>query len=447
MPRACREVAIASLTEPRGKEAQGRVEPYLIRIESREDLSFVLSEASTLEHMIMCEYLFAAFSLKREESEDISPADLEMVRRWEGVIDTVAVQEMTHLALVNNMLVAIGASPYFQHPNFPQPSRYFSPNIRLALVPFGEQALRHFLFLERPEGMSIEGVPGFEVLGDLNPPELKRGIVPEQQYFTTVGNLYRGIEKGFADLVSKHGEDGVFIGGDHTQATEALFGLPILFEVNDLETARRAVEGIVEMGEGARGDWTHAHFGMFLGIFKEFMEAKARNPGFSPTKPVVAAYSRPPVGVENVTLIADAFTSKVSDLFNGGYALAVQVLGRYYVHEHDRHEEVQTLARAAVGIMTRVIEPLGKALTVLPIGPQLPGLTAGASFELPHREYLLPHREQAFMVLQERAVELAAHAASLQRQASSGQVAARLAEAAEAFGDVAAMLRPSSLEI
>jgi len=435
------------MTEAGDAEPQDRAEPYLIRIESREDLAFVLSEASTLEHMIMCEYLFAAFSLKRNESENISSGELEMVRRWEGVIDTVAVQEMTHLALVNNMLVAIGASPYFQHPNFPQPSRYFSPNIRLALVPFGEQALRHFLYLERPEGMSIEGVPGFEVLGDLNPPELKGGIVPEQQYFTTVGNLYRGIEKGFGDLVSKYGEDGVFIGKNHTQATEELFGLASLFEVKDLESARRAVEGIVEMGEGARGDWTNAHFGMFLRIFNEFMQVKAQNPGFRPTKPVVAAYSRPPIGVENATLIADTFTSKVADLFNGSYALAVQVLGRFYIHEYDRREELRSLADAAVCIMSRVIEPLGVALTTLPIGSQLPGLTAGASFELPRKGYLLPHREQAFMVLQERAAELAAHAAGLQKHSPSVQVATRLNEVTDAFRDVAGMLRPDSLDI
>ena len=435
------------MTDERETAPHHQAEPYLIRIESREDLAFVLSEASTLEHMIMCEYLFAAFSLKRVESDGISSEELGMVRRWEGVIDTVAVQEMTHLALVNNMLVAIGASPYFQHPNFPAPSRYFSPNIRLALVPFGERALRHFLYLERPEGMSIEGVPGFEVLGDLNPPELKGSIIPEQQYFTTVGNLYRGIEKGFADLVSRYGEDGLFIGRNHTQANEEVFGLTNLIEVKDLESAQRAVEGIVEMGEGARGDWTHAHFGMFLGIFKEFMQTRAQNPRFNPTNPVVAAYSRPPVGVENATLISETFTSRVADLSNGAYALAVQMLSRFYIHERERPEELQALADAAVGTMSRVIEPLGIALTALPIGPQLPGLTAGASFELPHKEYLLPHREQAFMVLQERALELGAHAATLQKHSPSGQVAARLAEAADAFKDVAARLRPASLGI
>ena len=34
-----------------------------IVIEDREELIFMLSEAASLEHMIMCEYLFAVFSL------------------------------------------------------------------------------------------------------------------------------------------------------------------------------------------------------------------------------------------------------------------------------------------------------------------------------------------------------------------------------------------------
>jgi len=359
---------------------------------------------------------------------------------------TVAIQEMTHLALVNNMLVSIGSSPYFQHSNFPQPSRYFSPNIRLALIPFGEQALRHFLYLERPEGMSIEGVPGFEVLGDLNPAELKGGIVPKQQYFSTVGNLYRGIEKGFGDLVAKYGEDAVFIGGGHTQATEEVFGLPSLFEVKDLDSARKAVEGIVEMGEGARGDWTNAHFGMFLGIFKEFMEME-RSAGFRPTRPVVAAYVRPPVGVENATLITDGFTLKVADLFNASYGLAVQALSRFYIHEKEQAGELQALADTAVGMMSRVIKPLGVALTSMPVGTRLPGLTAGPSFELQHREYLLPHRREAFLILQERTLELAANAGALAQEGPSPPLRAQIGAVESSLRELAKGLAVDSIGV
>jgi len=185
---------------------------------------------------------------------------------------------------------------------------------------------------------------------------------------------------------------------------------------------------------------------MFLRVFQEFMAARERDPAFRPTRPVVAAYTRPPVGVENAALITDEYTSKVADLYNAGYGLAIQVLSRYYVHEDGEQAELQALADAAVGIMSRVIQPLGVTLTTLPIGPRFPGLTAGASFELQHREYLLPHRVQAFMVLQERAMELGVHAARLSKDSPSEQTGARLSMVAESFSDIAATLRVSSLD-
>ena len=63
---------------------------------------------------------------------------------------------MLHLALVQNLLTAIGSAPHLGRPEFPSPAPYFPPGVSLALVPFGEQALRHFMYLERPEGMPLE---------------------------------------------------------------------------------------------------------------------------------------------------------------------------------------------------------------------------------------------------------------------------------------------------
>ena len=54
-----------------------------IVIEDREELIFMLSEAAELEHMIMCQYLYAAFSLKRDVSEGITAEQLEAINRWE----------------------------------------------------------------------------------------------------------------------------------------------------------------------------------------------------------------------------------------------------------------------------------------------------------------------------------------------------------------------------
>src|SRR5215469_2257600 len=174
-----------------------------IVIEDREELIYMLSEAASLEHMIMCQYLFAAFSMKRDTREGITPAQLEAITRWERLVSLVATQEMLHLTLVNNLLSSIGSIPYFARPNFPQHARYYPPGVQLALLPFGRDAFQHFLFLERPEGMDLEDAPEFEVLAIPKPSlDFDSGqIVPQAQDFATVGHLYRGIEQGFRYLV------------------------------------------------------------------------------------------------------------------------------------------------------------------------------------------------------------------------------------------------------
>ena len=225
-------------------------EPPMV-IEDREELIFILSEAAALEHMIMCQYLFAAFSLKREVSEGVTAAQLEAIKGWEQVVSLVATQEMLHLALVSNLLTAIGSHPYFSHPNFPQRAKYYPPGVQLALLPFGEHALQHFLYLERPEGMDLEDAPEFAVLA-LPKPSLTLDddqIVPQAQDFATIGHLYRGIEQGFRHLVEKYGEQRVFIGPPRAQATQEYFGWPELIAVTDLAAACQAIETIIEEGE------------------------------------------------------------------------------------------------------------------------------------------------------------------------------------------------------
>ena len=61
-----------------------------------------------MEHGLMCEYLFAAFSLKERADEGLQPHQLEAIERWRKVILGVAAQEMLHLALTANMLTALG---------------------------------------------------------------------------------------------------------------------------------------------------------------------------------------------------------------------------------------------------------------------------------------------------------------------------------------------------
>lgn len=154
---------LAELLATRGGLAAPE-EPFVI--EHREALIYMLCEAAELEHGIMCQYLFAAFSLKQSQDEGLAEAELAAVRRWRKQVSHVATQEMLHLALVHNVLSAIGAAPHLARPNLPAPAGHYPAGVQLALIPFGEQALRHFMFLERGSG----GAAGTRSAGRLRRP-------------------------------------------------------------------------------------------------------------------------------------------------------------------------------------------------------------------------------------------------------------------------------------
>jgi hypothetical protein len=61
--------------------------------------------------------------------------------------------------------------------------------------------------------------------------------------------------------------------------------------------------------------------------------------------------------------------------------------------------------------MYTAIKPLGSVVTSLPVGMELPGITAGPTFELFYQvDYLLPHQKAAWILMEERLRDAAAFA-------------------------------------
>ena len=391
---------LAELIATRGGLAAPEA-PFVI--EHREALIYMLCEAAELEHGIMCQYLFAAFSLKQAAAEGLMGAELDAVQRWRKQVSHVATQEMLHLALVQNILSAIGAAPHMSRPNLPAPASHYPAGVQLALLPFGEQALRHFMFLERPEGMDLQDAEGLAAVSRAVPVLNERDIVPRGQDFATVGHLYRSIEAGLERLTAKHGEDWLFVGPPRAQATQSHFGWPELVAVTDLASAKQAIEEILEQGEGPRGEWRAAHFGQFVEILDEYRQRRRANPKFDPVRPVMAANVRTPERAVDVPLIDDPLTARVTDLFNVGYEILLQIFERFFAHTEETDVQLKVLADATVAVMVRVLKPLGDLITTLPVGPAHPGMTAGPSFELFYEtDYLMPHRGAAWALLAER---------------------------------------------
>jgi hypothetical protein len=391
---------LASVLAMRGSQATPE-SPFVI--EHREALIYMLCLAAELEHSIMCQYLYAAFSLKQDVSEHVSVDQLRAIERWRRAVSHVATQEMLHLALVQNLLTSIGAAPHLSRPNLPPPPGHFPSTISLALLPFGEQALRHFMFLERPEGMQLDDAEGLRALARATPAMQAGQLVPQVQDFATVGHLYRSIEEGVRTLADKYGEARLFCGPRRAQATATNFGWKELVTVGDVASAQAAIDTIIEQGEGSRGDWRKAHFGQFVNILDEYLAMRAEDPTFQPARPVLSANVRPHERDVSLPLISNPLAARCADLFNVSYEVLLLVLQRYFAHTEESDAQLAVLVDVALGLMFEVIKPVGQLITRLAAGEDHPGMTAGPSFELFYEsDYVLPHREAAWLILEER---------------------------------------------
>ena len=423
---------LAEVIATRGGQAPPEA-PFVI--EHREALIYILCQAAELEHGIMTQYLFAAFSLKQSAGEGLSGAEAAAVQRWRRQIMHIAAQEMLHLALVQNLLSAIGAAPHLTRPNFPQPASHYPAGVHLALLPFGEQALRHFMFLERPEGMALHDAEGLATFNRAAPLVQADDIVPRGQDFATVGHLYRSIEAGIAHLAGKYGEDWLFVGPPRAQATAKHFSWPELVAVTDAASAQRAIDEILEQGEGPRGAWQDAHFGQFVTILDEFEQLRQANRAFDPARPVIAANVRPSERDPGCPLVTDPTAKRVMDLFNVCYEILLLAFQRFFAHTEESDAQLAALADATVALMVRVVRPLGDLITTLPAGPEYSGRTAGPSFELFYEsDYQLPHRDAAWILLAERIDEAAVFCASASPELTE------LAPVLEALHDIARSL-------
>jgi CDGSH-type Zn-finger protein/uncharacterized Fe-S cluster protein YjdI len=384
-----------------------------IVIQDREELFYLLSEAAEFEHSVMCSYLYTMWTLKSDVSEDVTAAELAAIEGWRSSIRQVALEEMLHLALVNNILASIGASPHLWRPEFPVPPGWFPAGMVLRLSPFTEATIDHFIYIEKPEGIALVDGAGFD-----HPAHYARAtrpdlLSPTPQDYTSQGQLYHSVLRGLAKLVDALGEKNVFVGHGEAQVGAGEFGLPGLFKVDDLASARRAVEEIIHQGEGAPAHREDSHYQRFVAIKEEFVRLKRERPDFEPARPVVENPTlADPGNRQDVTAISDTLACKVVDLGNSLYALMMRAFAQVFAPAPLPRELRAGLALAATELMY-AMNYVGAAVTRLPIGSARPGVTAGLTFALPISSGQLVQRCAA-QVLNERVRELAGAAAKLE---------------------------------
>lgn len=368
-------------------------------IDTRQEMLIGLAEAAELEHNLACLYLFAAFSMKTTPAVDGVSADQALLLTgWKETILDISKQEMGHLGTVCNLLTAVGGVPHFRRANFPQPPKYYPPDIDFTLQRFGRMSLARFIEFERPE---------------TEPPLLALDVAPDPLLFTRIGDLYRKIRMGFEAI----DEAKLFINLDAPQDSNWSASVDV-FPVKNRAEALAAIDAILVQGEGTPTAPGDSHYERFKTIALELQQAIQTDPTFDPARNVANnPQSRKPRDAVAGSLISDAVTREVAELFNVLYGLMLRMLVQYYAYAGETAAQRTQLRTAAVRAMRFLIRPLGEALTRLPIGAGQPGVVAGAGFEVYGEEGFSTRPRVAWDIFIER---LEIHAA--QAQTLSGQV-------------------------
>lgn len=396
-----------------------------IRVTSREELLYLLAEAAEIEHNLMCCYLYAAFSLKTE-ADGLSPADAAQVAGWRRTILAVAVDEMTHLALVANLTSAIGGAPRFGRPNFPVAPGYHPSGVVVNLTPFDRATLDHFIYLERPEGVALEDGAGFAAPSPLYRRETPaERLMPSAQDYLTVGHLYRSIRAGLEQLAAGMGEAALFPGDPGLQVGPELAALPGLRAVTGLDSALIALDTIVEQGEGSPEDVEASHYRRFLAVRDAYAARLAAEPGFAPARAVVPnPVMRRPPDPAGKTYVDHPDTAPVMDAANAIYAAMLRALVQGFAETEPARKRV--CLDASVDAM-RALVPVAEHLTTLPACAGGDARRAGMSFAMLRDVAPLPPGPSAQSLLAERFREVAARTAALLPGFAASEVLAGIA--------------------
>ncbi|MEU8486960.1 ferritin-like protein [Streptomyces sp. NPDC048641] len=234
-------------------------------VNNRAELHWLLRSALALEHATIPPYLCAMFSLKSGKN-----------REAEAIIRSVVMQEMLHLALVGNIMNAVGATPRFDDPDlvpvYPgQLPGGVMPDLEVSLGACSIERVRQvFMGIELPEApLAPAGQRALKAISGYDPQLDEHGNIQNlteealdapRKFFaladyddTTVGGFYQHIAQVLTDLDER--EEDLFSGDPRRQVTWP-HAPGRLYRVTNLRTALWAILEIIEQGEGHAQDPT-----------------------------------------------------------------------------------------------------------------------------------------------------------------------------------------------
>ena len=319
---------------------------------SVKDLKTHLQWAIQVELTTIPTYLYAMYSIRDQASESAN------------VFRSVVVEEMLHVALASNLLVAVGGRPKFYHedivPKYPGPVPHhregFTVNLERASVDYVRDTCLAIEFPEEP------------------------GAPPEDDNFDTIGQFYLALENCFRTLCGQPNHK-VFADNDtRRQLTEGyipeISDTGELTPVTDLDSAMSAMQTIIEQGEGIRRSHYDDASKRELAHYFKFERIAE---GVAPLGDVWPVAKNPKTAEYSESL------RDLSNLFNGCYCYMLLALEDIFILT-DAAEKHRLVFRGLYSIMSSVMPQLARMMMMQPIADGADE-HAGPTFEYIHFEH------------------------------------------------------------
>lgn len=244
---------------------------------ARDEAVFLLHAAAEVEHALMVQYLYAAYSLL--DAPQLPQDKVQLVETWREALFEIAREEMGHLASVQNLLHFIGGPLNLEREDFPFRTGLYP--FRFKLERLTKDSLAKYVYAEMPEGLAGEDIDEIR----------RRALKSNADPVNHVGRLYQSI----ASLFARKEQDGTFRLRDADLQAEPIgfqagpewrFGHGNLI-VRQVKTRDGAQDGAIPLlqaiavqGEGmpATGEIQGSHYQRFREIYDAFPEANDWQP-------------------------------------------------------------------------------------------------------------------------------------------------------------------------
>lgn len=363
---------------------------------------FLLRVAAAIEHALMAQYLFAAYSLG---GPNVAPRHAVTVARWQEAILGIAKEEMGHLITLQNVLRLISGPISFEREDYPFDAAFYPFDFTLEKLTLA--SLAKYVYAEKPfdwTGPLADEITRLATEGNHDVPlnlvsKLYQlmietladpALVPDRAFRadTEAGQAsWNEWGRGYA-----HGARGNVQGGSPAGSPDL-----IIRTFASREDAVAALRAIAEQGEATTlVNGERSHFERFLTIYSQW-KVIARQGAFVPARPVAqnpvveGSLAAPgPTRHHACTVITHPVTFCWAHLFNLRYRLLLSGLTHIFESPDaaiagahpTAHGELITLV---FGEMYK-LRGLASVLVELPVHRDVAAVheAAGPPFEMPY---------------------------------------------------------------